>query len=275
MYKKLKVTFHSLFSIVITATMFVVTPLQAQAQAETETETETENSILSKNWQFDAQIYIWASDFSGELNNGATFDVPFDTLVDNLKMGFYGSFEARKDKWLIFTDVVYLNVETDAAPTPPPSLIPDFTARNIKMKGGAINLVGGYNLLVKGKSRLDLIAGTRYLNLGSDFGLYVTFLGETSTKFIPIDMGTALDAIIGVKGKYAFDDRWSIPYHLDMGAGDSNFTWQAITGISYQAANWVDVALTYRHMEWDLTSTDGILKNVNMSGPSIGATFHF
>ena len=265
MNNKFPATFKSIFSTIVTAFMLAATPVQAQ----------TETSILSDDWQFDAQLYIWASDFGGELNNGTSFDVPFDTLVNNLKMGFYGSFEARKDKWLIYTDVVYLNIETDAASAPPPTIMPDLSFRNVKMEGGAINLIGGYNLLVKGQSRLDLIAGTRYLDLGSDFGLYVTVLGQTGTRFIPIDMGTALDAIIGVKGKYAFADRWSIPYHLDMGAGDSDFTWQAITGISYQAANWVDVALTYRHMEWDLTSTDGILKNVNMSGPSVGATFHF
>ena len=71
--------------------MFVTTPLQ----------TETKESVLSDEWQFDAQIYIWAADFADELNGGATFDMPFDTLVDNLKMEFYGSFEVRKEKWLI------------------------------------------------------------------------------------------------------------------------------------------------------------------------------
>ena len=270
MRNKFKVTIHSLLSIVLTAIMLIATPIQAQA----------EESILSDNWQFDAQLYIWAVEFGGELNNGASFDVPFSTMVDNLKMGFYGSFEARKEKWLIFTDVVYLNVETDhAAPTPPENIFLNSSARSLSMDGGAVNLVGGYNLLVKGKSRLDLIAGVRYLDLGSEFALHVDspIAEKTTTLFIPIDMGTALDAVIGVKGKYAFAnaDRWSIPYYLDIGAGDSDFTWQALTGISYQAANWVDVALTYRHMEWDLKSTDGILKNVNFSGPSLGATFHF
>ncbi|RKZ59666.1 MAG: hypothetical protein DRQ44_13460, partial [Gammaproteobacteria bacterium] len=238
-------------------------------------------SILSKNWQFDAQIYVWAVDFGGEMdiNGGTSFDVPFSTMVDNLKMGFYGSFEARKEKWLIFTDVVYLNVETDHADAPePPNIIgKNRNVRSISMNGGAVNLVGGYNLLAKGKSRLDLIAGARYLDLGSELAFNISSPDETTTEFWSIDMGTALDAVIGVKGKYAFAkaDRWSIPYYLDIGAGDSDFTWQALTGISYQAANWVDVALTYRHMEWDLKSTDGILKNVNFSGPSFGATFHF
>jgi len=262
-----KVSFHPLFSIAITTILLVTTSLQAQA----------EESILSDDWQFDAHVYIWAPDFGGEMDiaGGVPFDVPFSTLVDNLKMGFYGSFEARKEKWLIYTDVVYLNVETDAAPPAPSNPLLSFSARNVKMKGGAINLVGGYNLLVKGRSRLDLIAGARYLNLGSDFGLNVNILGETTTKFIPVDMGTALDAIIGVKGKYAFANRWSIPYHADIGTGDSDFTWQLLSGISYQAADWVDLALTYRHMEWDLKSTDGVIKNVNFSGPAVGVTFHF
>ena len=274
MCNKFNVTIHSLLSVVFTAIMLAVTPLKVQA----------EESILSENWQFDAQLYVWAADFSGDMDIAGTtvpFDVPFSTLVDNLKMGFYGSFEARKQKWLIFTDVVYLNIETDHTASTPPTDLPSYilsgSPRSVSMNGGAINLVGGYNLLVKGKSRLDLIAGARYLDLGSEFALNVTVLGETTTRFVPIEMGTALDAVIGVKGKYAFAnaDRWSIPYYLDIGAGDSDFTWQALTGISYQAANWVDVALTYRHMEWDLKSTDGIIKNVNFSGPSLGAIFHF
>ena len=265
MHLKFSTGFNSLSSIVLATLLFVTTPLQA----------ETKESVLSDNWQFDAQVYIWAPDFGGELNNGATFDVPFDTLVDNLKMGFYGSFEARKEKWLIFTDIVYLNVETAAADANPSNPVFSLSPRNVRLEGGAINLVGGYNLLVNGKSRLDFIAGARYLNLGSEFGLYTTALGDTTLRYIPIDMGIALDAVIGIKGKYAFANRWSVPYYFDIGAGDSDFTWQAITGISYQAASWVDVALTYRHMEWDLKSTDGVVKNVNMSGPSIGATFHF
>jgi len=274
MRNKFNVTIHSLLSIVLTAIMLAVTPLKLQA----------EESILSKDWQFDAQIYVWAADFSGDMHidivdKTVPFDIPFSTLVDNLKMGFYGSFEARKEKWLIFTDVVYLNVETDHAAPDPGNIFLAPSPRSISMNGGAVNLVGGYNLLVKGKSRLDLIAGARYLDLGSEFALHVdsTIAGKTTTLFFPIDMGTALDAVIGVKGKYAFANanRWSIPYYLDIGAGDSDFTWQALTGISYQAATWVDVALTYRHMEWDLKSTDGVIDNVSFSGPSFGAIFHF
>ena len=151
-------------------------------------------------------------------------------MVDNLKMGFYGSFEARKEKWLIFTDLVYLNIGTDPVPTSPKNPLLSVSFREVKLKGGAINLVGGYNLVAKGQSRVDLIGGVRYLDLGSDFGLNVTILGDTQPVFMRIDMGTALDGIVGVKGKYAFAHRWSIPYHLDIGTGDSDFIRSQLPG---------------------------------------------
>ena len=113
------------------------------------------------------------------------------------------------------------------------------------------------------------------MDFGSDFSLKVDFIQPGSTQSQDIPLTSNLDAIVGVKGRYGFTERWSIPYHLDIGAGDSDLTWQAITGISYQAASWVDIALTYRHIEWDVKSKDDLIKNVNLSGPSFGATFHF
>lgn len=271
MYKKLKVTFHSLFSIVLTATMLAATPLQAQAEVS-----------ITDDWQFDAQVYIWSADFAGEMGEGLPFDVPFDTLVDNLDMGFYGEFEARKGKWLVLADAVYLNVTFDNSSdytfdnpiaTRPP--IPVTVNSSMNLRGWVFNLVGGYNLVAKDNSRLDVIAGARYMDFGSDFSLKVDIVEPGNTQSFDIPLSTALDAIVGVKGQYGFTDRWSIPYYLDIGAGDSDLTWQAITGISYQPVNWVDVALTYRHMEWDVKSNDGLIKNVNLSGPAVGATFHF
>lgn len=42
------------------------------------------------------------------------------------------------------------------------------------------------------------------------------------------------DAIVGVRGSYRFGDtgRWRVPYYADVGAGDSDLTWQAMTGLA-------------------------------------------
>ena len=65
MRKKSKATLLLLLSALITAIMLAATPAQAQ----------TGESILSDDWQFDAQIYIWAADFGGELNNGTSLSL--------------------------------------------------------------------------------------------------------------------------------------------------------------------------------------------------------
>src|SRR4029453_4711191 len=44
-----------------------------------------------------------------------------------------------------------------------------------------------------------------------------------------------LDGIVGVKGRTRLgtSGRWTLPFYLDVGAGDSDLTWQAAAGVSY------------------------------------------
>jgi len=221
-------------------------------------------------------LYLWGVNFSGDFGPNADFEVPFSDLVDNLQMGFMGSFQARKGKWSLFTDALYLDVASDKTHVSD-GIIPVTTTTSLDMSGWVIHLAGGYNLLIKEGSRLDLIAGARYMDLGSDIALNIEVLDNNGTSTFVIPLSTALDAIVGVKGQLALSKRWSLPYYLDIGTGDSDFTWQAMTGISFEAANWVDLSLVYRHLEWDLgdDGSDGFIKNVNFSGPAFGAVFHF
>jgi len=45
-------------------------------------------------------------------------------------------------------------------------------------------------------------------------------------------------------------------------------------GVSFRAASWVDLALVYRHLEWDLGS-DPLVADINFNGPAFGAIFRF
>ncbi|MFA9420755.1 MAG: hypothetical protein ACERLB_11440 [Gammaproteobacteria bacterium] len=47
-----------------------------------------------------------------------------------------------------------------------------------------------------------------------------------------------------------------------------------MAGASFQVAKWVDLALVYRHMEWDL-GKDKPVADINFSGPAFGAIFRF
>jgi hypothetical protein len=117
---------------------------------------------------------------------------------------------------------------------------------------------------------LDVLAGIRYLDLETDVTLDLSaFGGSKSAKFS--EDGSLTDGIVGIKGIYAVGQSWSIPFYADIGTGDSDVTWQVSTGVFYHATKTVDLALMYRHLEWDVGND--LLDDLNFSGPLLGAIF--
>ena len=73
----------------------------------------------------------------------------------------------------------------------------------------------------------------------------------------------------------ALNDKWSLPYYVDIGAGDAEFTWQASAGVLYKASDAVDVALVYRHLEWDIDDSALVVDDIDFSGPALGVVFRW
>jgi hypothetical protein len=86
-------------------------------------------------------------------------------------------------------------------------------------------------------------------------------------------LGAVWDAVAGVRGRAKLDGSWYLPFHLDVGTGESDLTWQAAGGVGYRF-DWGDADLTYRYMAWDFGS-DNALDDVSFSGPQLTASFRF
>jgi hypothetical protein len=229
------------------------------------------------DWQYSGTIYLWGAGIKGETAGGADFDVSFDTLINNLNMGFMGAFEARKGEWSAVADVVYLNVGgTDSGEVPiqtaagtPVNVEVD---ARVKTKGWVLNLLGAYNLYTTEKAGLDVLLGARYMDLEVDFDLGLA-AGQYAVQRSFSEKHHSWDAVAGFKGRLNLDEHWYIPYYADIGAGQSDLTWQLFGGVGY-AFDWGDVSLVYRHIEWDFDS-DSKIDNINYSGPALSATWHF
>ena len=83
------------------------------------------------------------------------------------------------------------------------------------------------------------------------------------------------DAIIGVKGRYTFGEsrKWSVPFYLDVGTGQSDLTWQAAVGVGY-AFQWGEVSALWRYLDYKFKSSSKI-EDMNFNGPQIGLTFRW
>ena len=83
------------------------------------------------------------------------------------------------------------------------------------------------------------------------------------------------DGIIGVKGRYAFGQnrQWFAPYYLDIGAGQSDLTWQAAAGVGYEYS-WGELTGMWRYLDYNMKS-GSVVESMTFNGPMLGATFRW
>jgi hypothetical protein len=241
-------------------------------------------------WKWQASIYAYLPDISGRAtfpqvggSGGSTLDA--ETILDNLKMTFMGSLEASNGRWGVFTDALYMNIGNTKSGyrdfTLGGSALPAGVDANVSydLKGWAWTLAGTWRVASDPASKMDVLVGTRLFDMRQTFAYEVT--GNVGSIPTPGRAGTSeaklsnWDAIIGVKGRFAFgeDRRWFVPYYLDVGTGESDLTWQAMGGIGY-SFGWGDVVAAWRYLDYDMKSGKKI-ESMTFNGPAIAATFHW
>jgi hypothetical protein len=64
-----------------------------------------------------------------------------------------------------------------------------------------------------------------------------------------------------------------VPYYVDVGTGNSNFTWQGIAGVGY-AFHWGEVVAAWRYLDYNFKSGKAV-EGVNFNGPAVGVAFRW
>lgn len=148
-------------------------------------------------------------------------------------------------------------------------------------------MLAGLNVIDNGNYHMDVLAGWRRADIDFDLFVDIDLAGLGLIPRIPIGAHlTSDDFLVAINGEYNFSDsRWSVPYYADVGAGDSDLTWQAMVGVDYAFDSW-KFHLNYRHLEYDfgdipytvpVTGASEKIEDfgVVFSGPTIGAKFEF
>ncbi len=260
----------------------------------------------SDEWQYRLTPYVWLPTIDGTVKynlppgggGGGSPNVsvgPTDWL-DLLNFAALVSGSARKDRFSVFSDFVYLSMTSkgdgrvesvdDAVTVPGTRIpIPVDVALNLNTRTDLDGLVwiiaGGYALQETETSSLDVFAGARFfsIDVSTSWDLTAAITTPGGAVLLPaqgsITSDTDLwDGIVGIRGHFGIGDgNWSVPYYFDVGSGDSDLTWNAMTGLSYQFG-WGDLIMVYRHLEYDQDS-DSLLQGFSFSGPAVGARFNF
>jgi hypothetical protein len=249
------------------------------------------------DWQFEITPYFWLPTISGTLNyepppdgsgNGLVVEVgPTDwlDLINGVAMVNGGM---KRGRFSLSSDFIYLALESEhdiVTGTGTDGNLPIDASLNVATQtsfdGIAWTLLGGYTLSDTDRSSVDIIGGVRYfgVDVRSTWNLAVDITGPSGglelpaqgSRMVEVDLW---DGIVGMRGKFKLGEgAWSVPFYFDVGAGSSELTWQAMTGLSYRYA-WGDLIMVYRHLSYD-EGASGFIQNLSLTGPTVGARFRF
>lgn len=221
-------------------------------------------------WDYRFTVYLWGANMTANLPGQDNDPIPFYKLVDNLKMGFMGDFQARKDKWSFNFDTVYMDVGTSFKESfTPPGGTPLVVGAKADLKGLVVTPNAGYAIVDSDKARVEVLFGVRYL----DLSLKARLKAEDMVLFDDKISGSNWDGLIGARSTFFLNDKWYIPMYADVGTGDSDNTWQVGAGIGYRF-NKVNVTAAYRYLRYNFDK-DATLDNLTMKGPALGVSFYF
>jgi len=239
-------------------------------------------------WQWRASVYGWFPGIKGETQfpsgaGGPSINVDADTLIENLKMAFMGTLEARQGRWGGLADWFYADVGDSKAGTRDFSIqgqqLSVGTTANLSLdaKTNILTLAGTYSWIDRNEYSTSVVFGARMLNMDQtlDWAFAGTGpLGVARSGRAEVS-ATNWDAIVGMRGRARFGDelRWFVPYHFDIGAGNSDLTWQAIVGLGY-SFSWGDVGVAWRYLDYEFKSSER-LQSITFNGFAAGVSFKF
>lgn len=135
-------------------------------------------SVESSIWDVTVRPYGWLAGLEGTtgiLGYTAETSISFDEILSSLDMTAALQLEAKRGRWLLLLDGMYLKMSAGAE-TPGRLL----STVNVEIEQIMAEAAVGYRIWENGQGYLDVFAGVRYMRLGGDFGFQVDAAGVKS-----------------------------------------------------------------------------------------------
>lgn len=223
------------------------------------------------HWHFAVTPYLWASGVSGDVQlaegEEVEVDSKFTDILANLKFAAMLAGEARKKRFVVIGDVLYLSLGVKGdGPRASPLL---------RAKVDSATFIGtlllGYRVVDKGPLFVDLLAGGRLTALNVD----VELSGPQQT--IERDRSkSSLAPVLGARFRVPLGDRWGLAAYGDIGGfgATSDMSWQLMGTVQYDLSNSWRISAGYRHVAISHEKGDFDI-DMAISGPILGLSYRF
>ena len=235
-------------------------------------------------WEIDAFIYGWLPTIDGKTNMpvgpGTGISITPQDIINHMKLAALGGMAVHKGNWGGFADLIYLDVgdhkERNVTINTPSGPISGPADLNFDVKSFVGTTAGTYTVVKTPELFIDLLVGARYLKMTQTLDVVVAAQGPLFGQGLHGQLKQDYwNGVAGARGRINVgpDLKWFIPFYIDLGTGDSAFTWQLMSGVGYRFA-WGDVVANYRYMDFKGKSTDAV-SDMSFKGPLLGVAFHW
>lgn len=225
-------------------------------------------------WQFQLAPYAWLAGQDGTVATliglpPADIDIDFwDDIFGNINGAIFLVGEARKEKFGVFMDLAYVNIEIDDA-----ALVPFFSSIVSQTESWIVSGAGFYRIVEKTGAFLDFLAGIRYWSVDSTLELRPGFLPGRNVS----NKEDWVDPLVGMKGFSSLgESKFFISGGLAIGGFGvgSDFMWDVNVNLGYRWTDTFSTTLGYRYLDVDYED-DGFLYDVAQNGPVLGLSWRF
>jgi hypothetical protein len=240
---------------VFLSSLAVLSTAGAQAQSDGRAE-----SVGAQPWSFSITPYLWAAGIDGDTaanGIGSEIDTGYSFLsLDNLDLAIATAAQARKGKWSVLLDGMYVDFSDTFDRT--------LVSTEAEVSGGYFEASAAYPAArIPG---LDLIFGLRYVGL------------ETSVQLTPGPSAERreswLDPLVGARFSHEFNDRWSVTLRGDIGGFgvSSELTTNVAAIFGVRLTDAMTLRFGYRALQMDFEDDQFVL-DATLQGYVVGLTF--
>ena len=232
-------------------------------------------------WSFELTPYLWGAAMDGSVGAGQLpsigVDMSFSDILENLDAGLMGAFEARKGRWGLLLDAIYMKLEDSGTATRTgagPIGATASASAELQIKQTTYAAAVTYRAK-EGRAPLDVVAGLRYLEVEANARIDASLFAQAGT----VDAGAKkswADPYVGLRLQQPLDERWTLVSYADIGGFGvgSDFTWQAALGVSYEFSKSITGKAGYRMIGVDYDK-DAFAYDMTYSGLYFGLGIGF
>ncbi len=232
-------------------------------------------------WEFGVAPYGFLTALDGSIAVGnltAGFDMDFGDILNNLDFAAFVATAAKKGNFSIYNDFTYAGLSPGGAG--PNGL---YNQIDLELDMFIWNGVATYRIIETEDFFLELGGGVRFMYLSTEISAHSATLRnrpvlQRITGLPSYANSTSVnhvwDGVGALRFGYDFSDRWLLRGYGDVGAGDSDLTWQATVNVGYVVNEGTTIFGGYRHLEYEVTQGN-LNMNMAFSGPQLGVAIKF